>query len=634
MLDFIRKRRRSWIVVFLFGAIVVVFVLWGVGSYVDGPRPDNVAQVNGETITLKEFEMHYQRMVEFYREALKASFSPEILKGLRLRSATLNDLVEKRLLLQEARRLGLGVSDVELMDAIGRIPEFQTQGRFDKNRYLAGIRASRLTPGQFEEQQRELLTVQKLYAIVAGAVQVTEEDLRSAFRLAHEKINLQFARLPIASFRSAVSVTEEEIKNYYKQNRQELATPLKIQVEYFSYAWDRFAAAAEITDKEIDEFYQKHRATRFRQAAAVKLSHLFVPVAAKADAKQKETARLRAEALLKEARGGQDFTALVKKHAENAVQGGEMGWATRGALSPLLEKVAFALKPGQISDVVESPAGFHVLKTDDVRPEKNLTLAEARGEILRSLREEKGRSDALAAAEADRERVRAGEDFSLVAKKRGQEVKISPWFGAFEVVPEIGPVQEFYRRSFALGEDEVGSPVEGPNRYYLIRLRGRREAGVPPLESAKAEIERRLKESRALELAQQKAQALLQQLKKERDFKKLAQENGLKIEETGFFARAETQIPRVGLLQDAREGGIPVSTHQPIADRVYQQRDAVYLFVFKESRPPSPADFEKERKTLAAQLLAQKRHRAVQKFQESLKAKALVKITTELIEEG
>ncbi|MBI2360588.1 MAG: SurA N-terminal domain-containing protein, partial [Deltaproteobacteria bacterium] len=242
MLDILRKRKRSWIIVFLIGMIVVVFALWGVGSYVNDSGQTNVAVVNGEALTPREFEVHYQRFLENYRNLFREALTDEMIRNLNLKGAVLEELVQKRLLLQEAERLGLVVGDEELRDEIARVPVFTVDGRFSKSRYLQALRSSRLTPAAFEAEQREQLTMQRLYAVIRDSVQVAEAELRDRYRLRGEKLDLHFIRISADQFLSGVKVTADEVKSYYERNRESFREPPRAQVEYVSYPFEHFAA--------------------------------------------------------------------------------------------------------------------------------------------------------------------------------------------------------------------------------------------------------------------------------------------------------------------------------------------------------------------------------------------------------
>ncbi len=368
MLDFLRKRKRSWIITFLLGVIIIVFVAFYGGSKFQDSRSQNVAEVNGEGISQPEFAEHYQRAVDRYRELLKGSLTPEMLKSLNLRSTLLEELIQKRLVLQEARKLGLTVPDNELVNVIAQVPEFQVAGRFNKERYLQLLRANKLTPERFEEDQREQLTIQRLYGIILDSVQVTDAELRDRYRLEQEKINLQFIRLPFNNFSSELKLTEEEIKKYYERNRESLKEPLKVQVEYLSYPFDQFASTVELSEKEIEDYYQANREAKFHTPKQAKVRYLSIRLTPSADAKEKDAAKARAGRILAEARTGKDFAQLAKQNSDDAsaAKGGDVGWIAQGQV-PQLDKTIFSLSKGGISDVIETPGGLQIFKMDDSR---------------------------------------------------------------------------------------------------------------------------------------------------------------------------------------------------------------------------------------------------------------------------
>lgn len=636
MLDFLRKRRRSWVVTILLGVIVFVFVLWGVGSYVNEPRLDSVAVVNGEVISQREFEMRYQRFIELYRDLFKGALTQETIRGLNLKSAILEELVQRRLLMQEARRLGLEMTDEELMDSIARLPDFQVNGRFNKNRYLQALRSRRLTPGQYEIERREQITIQKLYDIIQDTVHVTEAEVRDRYRLEQERINLYFIRLSASDFMPQAQVTAEEMKSYYERNREALKEPLRVQVEYLAYPFDHFSSKVQVSEKEIEEFYKINREGKFHQPNAVRLRHILFRLPAGAEPQLKETVRLRAEEVLREARGGKDFAQLAKEFSEDAsaAQGGDIGFFTQGQMPPPLEKAAFALKKGEISNVLETTLGYHILKAEETREGKTKSLKEATGEIIRAIKGERGKTEAAKAVEVDREKAISGTELSLLAKERGFPLVPSRFFSRSEVLPEVGPVEEFNKTAFSLSVKEISPAIEGTHAYYLLRVRERKDPSIPPLDGVRSDLEKRLRETKAFEMATQRAGTLLGQLKKEKDIKKLAHEHGLLVEETGWFFRNASEIPKVGILQEAKPGGIPISLQQPIPDRAYTQKASVFLFAFKEGQGPDMERFEKEKGRLQEQALTETRQRALQKFVDSLKAKARIEIQAKILEEG
>lgn len=628
MLDVLRKKKRSWVIVFLIGIIVLVFVLWGVGSFISGPESENIAEVNGEIIHQREFAMQYERLLDAYRELFKGALTPEMIKSLNLRSGLLEELIQRRLLLQEARSLGLDVADEELRASIAAIPEFRVGGQFSKERYLQALRLNRVSPGQFEAEHKEQLAIQKLYDLIRDAVQVTEGEARERYRLQQEKVDFYFIRLAVEDFLPKAQVSAEEIKNYYDRNKGSFKEPLRVQVEYLTYPFNRFSDKVQVGDKEIEAYYNQYRDTRFREPEAVRVRHILLRIPQGADAKQKETVRAKAEGVLREARAGKDFALLAKEYSEDpsAVQGGDVGWFSPGQMLPVLDRAAFALKKGEVSGLLESSSGYHILKVEETKAGKTKSLKEARGEIVQTLVKERSRSEAAKAVDGDREKLLSGTGFEAPAKARGIPLKVSPLFARSESVLEAGPLEEFNKAAFSLAFKEISRVIEGPTAYYLMRLKERKEPSIPPLERVRADIEKRLKATRAREMALQKGGALLEQLKKQKDIKKLASRHGLKLEETGWFVRGNSQIPKVGLLEEVQPGGIPISAYQPVADRLYSTKSALYVFAFKDRQSADMELFEKENKRLEAQMLNEKRERALQKYIENLKAKARIEV--------
>ncbi len=636
MLDFLRKKKRSWIITFLLGVIILVFIaFYGGSKYRDEGSPD-VARVNGEVITQREFAIQYERALDRYRELLKGSLSPEMLKSLNIKHTLLDELIQKRLLLQEAHRLGLTVTDDELANFLSQAPEFQVGGRFNKERYVQLLSMNKLTPSDFEEEQREQLAIQRLYGVILDSVQVPEAEVRDRYRLEQDKLDLNFVHLPLSQFVSAAKVTEDDVKNFYERSKETLKEPLKVQVEYRSYPFDLFASSVQVTDKDVEDYYQANRDSKFHQPKQAKLRYISIRVAPEADPKQKEAARARANRLLADARAGKDFAELAKKESDDptAAKGGDLGWVVQGQLPPAIDKVVFGLTKGGISNVIETPGGLQIVKVEDVKEEKTLTLKEASDQIKSTLKTEKGKREAAKNADGDREKALSGGDFSQFAQNSQVTTHVTGLFASGEVLPEIGQSPEFYKTALGLKPNEISPVIEGDKAYYLLRLKQRKEPSVPPLEAVRATIEKNLKESRAQDLMLEKANGLLEQLKKERNIAKLAEQNGLKVEETGWFLRNAPQIPKIGELTDVKGIGIRVTAEKPIADRVYTQKDGAYLLVLKERQPADMERFEKEKDSLVQQALAETRQKVVQKFIDGLKSKAQIQVRSESLEEG
>ena len=599
MLDFLRKRKRNWAILFLLVLIIIVFVAFYGGNKMGDRTTSEVAMINGEPISQREFAAEYQRTVERYREMLKGQLTEEMIKGLNLKGNIVENLVQKKLVLQEAQSLGLVATDDDVAHQLAKVPEFQVAGRFNKERYLQLLQANRLQPAQFEEDQRNQITLQRLYSIILDSVQVSDAEVRERYRLDQEKINLQFVKLSANDFAPQVKLTDEDSKKFYERNKETFKEPLKIQVEYLTYPFEQFAADAQVNAKEIEEYYQNNQKSKFHRPREAKIRYIALAIAPTASAEEKKAVLAKAEAIIKEARRGKDFAQLAKKDSADptAAKDGDVGWVVQGQMPPAVDKLIFGIGKGDVSDPVETPGGVQIFKIDDVRAEKNLTLKEATAEITQILKTEQAKKAAGKVADDDRVKAQAGTEFAKLAQASGIAAKETKLFAAGEILPEFGQNQDIYKIAFALGQKDVSQIVEANSAYIFLRLKQRKEPLVPPLESVKEQVEKGAKEAKAYELALQKGNSLLDQLKKEKDLAKLAGANDLKAEETGWFQRNAPQLPKIGDLAELRGNSLSVSAQKPVADRLYTQKDAAYILAFKESQPADMEQFEKEKAT-------------------------------------
>lgn len=633
MLDVLRKRKRSWLVLLLLGVGVLAFVMVGVGPQGGQDQVVTIAQVNGEEITHTELERDYYRMLETYRQLVGGRLSPADIEALNLRGQLLEELIDQRLLLQAARGLGLRVTDEELAEGITGNPAFQAGGRFDKDVYERALRGQGLTPGEFEARQREALVIQKLRDLVQHSVPVTASEVEERYRLDNEEIALDFVRFSTDDFLRDVTIEDEEIREYYDRNGPLLREPLKVRATYAAYAVDHFAAGVRVSDEDVQAYYDVYRDRRFRRPEGVKFSQIFLPAPAQETTPEaQEEARKRLEEVRKQAGDGVDFAELARRHSrdESAAQGGDMGFVGRGQLTPPLDTALFALAEDEVSGVVESALGLHLLKVVEKREAGFVELAEVREEIVETLERERGGARAARAAEEDRERVLDGATLAEVASKRGIGTSETRPFSPGESLDEIGGVEEFYRVALSLKPDRIGPVVSASDVLYLLQVSERVEPAVPPLEEVEDKVREMLTRRKARDLARSRADALLAELEESPDLGKVAAGRGLTVEDTGLFPRKQAEIPEIGFLS-LPLGGLTLSRERPVAETAYVRDDSVYVLVLRKTVEADPAGLAGEREELTRRVREEKRQRAFRQLIEHLKANAEIEIHPEFI---
>ena len=513
------------------------------------------------------------------------------------------------------------------------IPLSRPADGFNQNVYSRMLRTQGMSPGQFEAQQRDSLTINKLFSLIQDSMPVTEDELKERYRLDNEQINLEFIRLRTQDFLPEVEVSDEEVVEYYQKNKTQLREPLKVKIDYMAYPIEKFGADSEITDAQIEEYYTVYRDRRFRDPEQVRFRQISIQLPEGTPVEERAKAREELSKVLQEARSGADFAELAKKHSQDpsAFEGGDMGFVSRGQITPAIENKLFALEPGKVSDIVDSSYGLHLFKVEERQGANVRELADVREDIIKALKAEKGNELAAQAIEEDREKALDGVPLADIAKNRGMAMKTTRPFRSKETLDEIGDVDDFYKTSLGLrAQKQIGPIVQGPSQFYLLQLSERIEPRIPPLESVKEKVEENLRLRKARELANTKAKSLLEELKTKESLKEVAEAQELTTDETGLFLRHESKVPKIGSLQTGK-GQLTLSTQKPKGEVPVIQGDSIYIVVLKESVPAKLDEFSEARHALNQQLLGEKRQRAFQRLIENLKSKAQIEVIPEFI---
>jgi len=249
MLRILREHAQSWMLKAILILVALSFVLFFGGyAYFREKKVTYAAQVNGVTIGSREYYDALQNQIKQYREALGPSFSEKMVEQLHLNDKTLDDLIDKILILQEAKRLGLSVTDEELRDAIESTPAFQENGRFDNRKYQWILRSNHMTPEEFEQGQRENLLISKVISLVKlNEGKVSDDEVLDTYLFENERINLVFLKIAPDSLKSQVHANEVEIKDYYQKHQEEFRIPTLVQIQYLLFRPSDFEKKVQVS---------------------------------------------------------------------------------------------------------------------------------------------------------------------------------------------------------------------------------------------------------------------------------------------------------------------------------------------------------------------------------------------------
>jgi peptidyl-prolyl cis-trans isomerase D len=393
MFEFIRTHKRL-MQIFLALLIVPSFVLVGVSSYQSkGDSANAVANVDGKSITQQEWEAAQRQQMDRYRQMFGAQFDQKMFETPEAKQAILDNLIAERALNGEITRRHLTISDITLAKTIAGMDAFKKpDGSFDKDQYNAVLAAQGMNQAMFDQRMRRDMAMQQL----SGAVQASAFAPRAvATRLSDindQEREVQELLFPAADYLPQVKVTDEMVKAFYDKNAALFQIPEQVKAEYVLFSQDAIDSQVSVTDAEVADFYEKNKA-RFTTPEQRTASHILITVKKDATAAEKAAAQAKAEAVLAQVRKNPaDFAKIAKAESQDpgsAEMGGDLGVVEKGAFVKPVEDAIYQLKQGEISGVVPSEYGYHIITVTALKPSVAKTLEQARDEIAAELKKPK-----------------------------------------------------------------------------------------------------------------------------------------------------------------------------------------------------------------------------------------------------
>jgi peptidyl-prolyl cis-trans isomerase D len=631
MLRFMRKNAQAPWVRVTFLAIVIVFIFWGIGV-VRGERAETVARVNGEIIEPTQYQRMYLNMERLYRQIYKDKVPPDLFKTLDLKGRAMDQLIRVSLLQQEAHRIGLRVGDAELAESIQAVPAFQDGGVFNRQRYFAVLRSNNIPVGEFEESQREDLLIRKMDDIIAAGVQVTDAELRDQYHLDNDKVTLAFVRVKASDFADQVHPTDADLQAYYDAHKENFRVPEQVRIEVLQYPPANFESKVKITDADIQDYYDIHT-DQYEKPEEIRARHILFRLDPNASEQEKVKVREKAQQVLAKAKSGTDFAELAKQYSEDstASNGGDLGFFKRGQMVPSFEKAAFSLEPGQISDLVESPFGIHIIKVEAKHAAETKTLDQVRPEIVETLKKERARNLGDERANADRDKAIAGEPLSKLAQEAGIQLETPAPFGRDDVIVGVGRQDQINKAAFAGGVGDVPDVVDTPDGSYLFRIAEKLPTHIPEFAQVRHDVDAAYRKQKTQEMAKAKADELLASLKQQGNMDAFAVAHQLTVEETTPFTRPGDYIPKLGTQADLKKAAFRLTKEHPIADSAFEVNGDAVLAALKEFEPADEAKFEQQKDTLRQQALDHRRTSVQEQFLNYLKSRAKIQINQDFL---
>lgn len=568
MLSFVRKHADSWLIksilwMIVFAFIGTIFYSWGMGG-ASASRGGVVATVNGSPITFAEYDQTFNNLMNFYRDQFRNQFSEELIKRLDLKTQALDALVQKKLLLDQAKKQNLQISDAELISRIKSYQAFQKDKTFDESLYKTYLKNNRLTVLEFEESQREGLIIEKVEGLIKANTKVSETEITEAYNRENEKIKLDYIVFPDDHFKNSEPVTEQELKDYFEKHKIQFEIPEQIKVEYVKLEPQSFAA--EITPQEDDiQNYYETKMAEFHVKKQYKARHILFKLESVDATENKgveetqkameEATKTKAAEVLKQIRGGASFADMAKKYSDDknsGQSGGSLGEFPAGSMVQEFESALDKLNIGEISEPVLSPYGYHIIQLDGKSDERIKPLSEVKDEIIQKLKESKAHQRVRRVAKLIHKSAEVDSDLERAAKENNFATKKTGLFSRENhEIPEIGAVPDFFNQAFKLEDNRVGEPIQTAEASYIIKVVERNLAYTPELGDVKAQVMQAAEREKHFTATQKKFEELKRQIA-EKGLDAIAKELKLDVRHTPYFS-AKDSIPGIGNVKSVKD---------------------------------------------------------------------------------
>jgi peptidyl-prolyl cis-trans isomerase D len=478
------------------------------------------------------------------QEMLGDAYNPALIDERMLREQALQSLISRQLILQAAQEGGVAISDQLLAASIHSIEAFQADGEFREEVYQSVLGRQGMTPLGFEHRTRLQLTAEQLVNGLSNTTFVTGSEVERAYSLQEQKRTFDYIVVAAPSVEELAEPDDALIQSYYDENSQAFMTPERVRLAYLRLSADGLSESIEIDEQALTDYYEEKKNSLKGQEQR-RASHMLFQLDADADEATEKAVLEKAENVLQQVKGGADFAALATENSDDpgsAAGGGDLGFFAKGAMVPEFEQAAFDLQPGEVSDLVRSQFGYHIIKLTEIKGADIPALEDVREQLITELKQ--GEIDDLyyeLLEQLTDNTYESPDSLDAAADALGLEIQTSDWITAAGG-EGIGQYPKVLSAAFSEDVLEAGNnsePLEvAPNDTLVIRVKEREAPHPTPLVDVRVQIVEALKKETSANSARDKGEALLGKLKEGAAMKDLAGEDGLSFHQAEAVSRS------------------------------------------------------------------------------------------------
>ncbi len=630
MLDFMRRKAQSTYIQATILIVVLVFVFWGVGKSQKG-GPDAIATVNGHSISSQQYQRAYNQTISRYQEQFGGTLPSGLLEALNLKAQVLNQMIQEQVMQQGAKEAGLIVGSDEVRKVIQNMDAFREEGIFKLDRYKNLLASSRMTTADFENNVRTDLLHTKILTHLSRFARISDSELRDRFAFDNDQLKLEYVAFSADAFQSSGPVADEALNVFFEGRKSAYLTEPQVKLRYITFLNAQALAATQVSDQEVEQYYKmnpdKFSAPELRQAR-----HILLRSDAKDSAELQAAKRKKLEAILALAKAGKDFGQLAKENSEDASgkNGGDLGFFSKGQMVPLFAEAAFSLKEGEVSPIVETQFGLHLIKLEKIRPANVTTLVAAREQIIAELKAQRGKDLTFQLANQAYEGIIQAGSLDKYATNAATPVQTTDYFTQATPPSALASQPALLKTIFSLKKGELSSLLEIKGGYAIVYLDEVKEPQVPPLAEVRVKVEKDFLDDQAQAKAKDAAVALLAQAKKEGSLIAEAEKVKSKVLETSFFTRSQQATS--GLPAPVAAQGLKLSAASPYGKEIGENGSTFYVLHFKEDKPASEEAFASQKEALRKMLTQEKQMQVMGSWLAYLQSRAKITIDKKFTE--
>ena len=570
MLQMIRDQVKGWLAVVIFTIMIIPFAFWGINYYFEQGGGIIAIEVNGEEVTLADFQRAYQDMRAQW-QSISGTPVREDTEPL-IKQRVTEELIQGELLVQAGKKAGLYVGDEEAWRLIRQVPAFNDDNGFNMAMFEVAASQSGLTPPGFLARIKRDMAAEQLRNAVFATEFVTQPEMSGYSGILYQTRNLSYAMLSSDDLKETLEPTDEEIQSYYDQEGR-FMEPERVRVGYLVLSLAKIAEEVYLEDGELETYFDENR-QNYEVEETREVKQILVRLPEEPSEETVDEMKAKAGELHEQVRQGEDWEDLVVNQSgehEDAIEFSEFGFLTKGAMEEEVDEVVFSMQAGEISEPVQSRLGFHIMAVDEIQGGTEVILEDIREEVEQDLRQEKAAQQLYELTDRLAELTYESPDtLEVAAEELGLDIQTSDYLSREDpgagIVSEPGVMSAAFSDEVLLEENNSELLELDNDRYMVLRVLDHLASFKTPVAAVRDQIITRLKFEQARDRTSEKGEAILEQLREGRSREDLA----LQFSLDWITARDVTQDDETfnrAVLRAAFRAGVP-ETDQPVYDGI------------------------------------------------------------------